>query len=325
MRRREFLWLVGGAAAWPVSASGQSAMPVIGFLGVSSPEAFSPRFNAFRKGLAEAGFVENRNVEIDYRWAHDADRLPALAADLVQRKVNVIATGGSPAPALAAKAATSTIPIVFATPGSDPIELGLVSAINRPSENVTGVGFVASTISSKQMELLHETIAEAAPVGLLVNSGNPNIANYITNVRAAADTFGRRLLIVRAPSKEDLDAALATLIEQRVAGLIAIPDVFFFRRRYHVVTWAARHAIPAIYASRDFPEADGLMSYGTDIDDAYRQEGVYVGHVLRGEKPADLPAQQAVRIELVINLQTAAALGLTIPLPLLARADEVIE
>jgi putative ABC transport system substrate-binding protein len=217
--RREFLGLIGGAAAWPVSASGQSPMPVIGFLGVSSPEAFSPRFNAFRKGLAEVGFVENRNVEIEYRWAHDAaDRLPALAADLVQRKVNVIATGGSPAPALAAKAATSTIPIVFATPGSDPIELGLVRAINRPSENVTGVGFVASTISSKQMELLHQTIAEDAPVGLLVNSGNPNIANYITNVQAAADAFGRRLLIVRASSKEDLDAALATLIEQRLQG-----------------------------------------------------------------------------------------------------------
>jgi putative ABC transport system substrate-binding protein len=325
MRRRTFIALLGGAAAWPPGARAQQpGLPVVGFLGVSSPDAFSPRVSAFRKGLAEAGFVENRNVEIEYRWAHDdAGRLPALAADLVRRNVTVIATAGGPAPALAAKAATTTIPIVFATPGSDPIELGLVSTINRPSGNLTGVGFIASTLSSKQVELLDETVAPGAAIGLLANPANPNIGYYIKNVQAAADALGRKLLVVRAGTNESLETALASLLE--AGGLIVIPDVFFFRRRYHLVTWAARHAIPAIYASRDFPEAGGLMSYGTSIDDAYRQEGVYVGRVLKGERPAELPVQQAVRIELVINQQTATALGITIPLPLFARADEVIE
>ena len=327
MRRREFVSLFGGAAAWPLAAHAQQpAMPVIGFLGLSSPDAFSARLAAFKNGLAEAGFSENRNVEVIYRWAHDeADILPRLAADLVNRNVNVIATTGGPAPAFAAKTATSSIPIVFATPGSDPIELGLVASMNRPGGNITGVGFLVSTISGKQLELLHETVPNAKSVGLLVNPANPNTQNYVRNVQIAADALGREVLVLHAATETELTQALETLAEQRVGAFIAVLDVFFFRQREQIVSWAARHAVPGMYASRDFPEIGGLMSYGGSLDDAHRQEGVYVGRVLKGEKPGDLPVQQAVKIELVLNLRTAKALGLTIPLPLSGRADEVIE
>jgi putative ABC transport system substrate-binding protein len=327
MRRREFITLLGGAAVWPLAARAQqTAMPVIGFLGLSSPDAFSGRLAAFKNGLAAAGFSENRNVEVIYRWAHDeADRLPRLAADLVNRNVNVIATTGGPASAFAAKTATSSIPIVFATPGSDPIELGLVASMNRPGGNITGVGFLVSTISGKQLELLHETVPNAKSVGLLVNPANPNTQNYVRNVQIAADALGREVLVLRAATETELTKALETLAEQRVGAFIAVLDVFFFRQREQIVSWAARHAVPGMYASRDFPEIGGLMSYGSSLDDAHRQEGVYVGRVLKGEKPGDLPVQQAVKIELVLNLRTAKALGLTIPLPLSGRADEVIE
>ncbi|MET0722811.1 MAG: ABC transporter substrate-binding protein [Tardiphaga sp.] len=328
MRRRDLLGLLCcTAAGWPAASRAQQlAMPVIGFLGLSSPGAFSPRLSAFRKGLAEAGFVENRNVAIEYRWADDdVSRLQELAADLVRRNVNVIATAGGPAPALAAKAATSTIPIVFATPGSDPIELGLVASMNRPEGNITGVGFLVSTVSGKQLEVLHEAAPNAMTVGLLVNPTNPNMSYYIKNVQDAAEVFGRKLLVVRAATEAELDTALATLADHRVGALLATPDVFFFRQRERIGSWAARKNVPGMYASREFPEAGGLMSYGTSIDDGYRQEGVYVGRVLKGEKPADLPVQQAVKIELVINLKTAKALGLDIPITLLGRADEVIE
>ena len=228
-------------------------MPVIGFLGLSSPDAFSARLAAFKNGLAEAGFSENRNVEVIYRWAHDeADRLPRLAADLVNRNVNVIATTGGPASAFAAKTATSSIPIVFATPGSDPIELGLVASMNRPGGNITGVGFLVSTISGKQLELLHETVPNAKSVGLLVNPANPNTQNYVRNVQIAADALGREVLVLRAATETELTKALETLAEQRVGAFIAVLDVFFFRQREQIVSWAARHAVPGMYASRDF-------------------------------------------------------------------------
>jgi putative ABC transport system substrate-binding protein len=327
VNRREVIFALASAGWWPLAARAQPAeVPVIGFLGVSSPDAFAPRLAAFHQGLAEAGFVAERNVKIEYRWAHDrAERLADLANDLVRSNVKVIATAGGPAPALAAKAATTTIPIVFATPGSDPIELGLVSSMNRPGGNITGVGFLVSTVSAKQFEVLHEAVPAADTVGLLVNPGNPNLSYYVKNVQAAADALGRRLVVARAANPAELDTALAGLADARVRAFIAIPDVFFFRERQRIVRWAAHRAIPGIYASREFPEAGGLMSYGTSIDDAYRQEGVYVGRILKGETPADLPVQQAVKIEFVINLKAAKALGLTIPLPLTGRADEVIE
>lgn len=327
MRRREFFGILVGASAAPVFAfAQQSGMPVIGFLGVTSREAFSPRLAAFHKGLAAGGFVENQNVRIEYRWANDvATQLPALAADLVSRNVNVIVTGGGPAPALAAKAATSTIPIVFATPGSDPIELGLVTSMSRPTGNITGVGFLVSTISGKQIEVMGEAVPNAKLLGLLVNPNNPNHSYYIKNVQEAADLLGRKVLVARATTEAELTAALANLAGQRVGAFIAIPDVFFFRRREQLVNWASLNSIPGIYGSRDFPEAGGLMSYGTSIDDGYRQEGLYVSRILKGDLPADLPVQQAVRVELVINLKAAKALGLSIPITLLGRADEMIE
>ena len=278
VNRRELLGTVSGAAvAWPLATLAQQRMPVIGFLGVSSPEAFRLRLSAFLQGLETGGFVASQNVRIEYRWANDNHaRLPALAAELVSLNVNVIATGGGPAPALAAKAATSTIPIVFATPGSDPIELGLVSSMNRPTGNITGVGFLVSTVSAKHLEVILEAVPDAAIVGLLVNPGNPNFAYYVKNVQDAANMLGRKIAIVRASTEPELEAALTTLADQRVGALIAIPDVFFFRRKDRLVGWASQHSVPTMYGSRDFPESGGLMSYGTSIDDGYRQEGVYV-------------------------------------------------
>jgi putative ABC transport system substrate-binding protein len=327
MKRREFLGLVAVASGAPASAfAQQSSLPVIGFLGVTSRDAFSPRLAAFHKGLAAGGFIENQNVRVEYRWANDvADQLAALAADLVARGVKVIATGGGPAPALAAQAATSTIPIVFATPGSDPIELGLVASMSRPTGNITGVGFLVSTVSGKQIELMGEAAPNAKLLGLLVNPNNPNNSYYVKNVQEAADLLGRQVLVARATNEAELTAALANLGDNRVGAFIVTPDVFFFRRKDQLVNWASLNFIPGIYGSRDFPEAGGLMSYGTSIDDGYRQEGLYVSRILKGDRPADLPVQQAVKVELVINLRAAKALGLSVPITLLGRADEVIE
>jgi putative ABC transport system substrate-binding protein len=327
MRRREFITLLGGAAAaWPLAAHGQqTAMPVIGFLGISSPHIFMPRLAAFRQGLNEMGYVEGQNTTIEYRWANDQpDRLAELAVDLVRRNVSVIATTGGTASVLAAKAATSAIPIVFAT-GTDPIELGLVTSFNRPGGNITGVSFLTITVVAKQFEVLHEIVPNAGVVGLLVNPTNATTADIIGKVQAAANALGQRLFVVNAAAERDLEATFATFVQQRVGALMVSPDVFFFGQRDRIVAFAARHAMPAIYASREFPAAGGLMSYGTDIDDAYRQEGVYVGRILKGEKPADLPVQQSVKVALVINFKTARTLGITIPLPLSGRADEVIE
>ena len=261
MKRRECLGVIGGAAAaWPLMAFAQQPVtPVIGFLGVTSPEAFGPRLSAFRKGLAAGGFVENQNVRIEYRWANDvASRLPELAADLVGRNVNVIATGGGSAPALAAKAATSTIPIIFATPGSDPIELGLVTSMNRPTGNITGVGFLVSTISAKQIEVMSEAVPNASVIGLLVNPHNPASSYYIKNVQEAADVLGRKVLVLRAATEIELAKALATLTDQRVGAFIAIPDVFFFRRKEQLVGWASRNSIPGMVWVPRFSRAEDL-------------------------------------------------------------------
>ncbi len=331
MKRRAFIALLGGTAAWPlvarphVARAQQAPLPVIGLLGISSRDTFASRLTAFHKGLGETGYVEHRNVAIDYRWADDQpDRLPALAADLIQRRVAVIATTGGTASALAAQAATSTVPIVFAT-AADPVDLGLVASFNRPGGNLTGVSFLISTVAPKQFEALHETVPNAGTIGVLVNPTNANAKFEIARVQAAADAVGRKLHIVHAANGSDLETAFATLLQQRVGAFMVAPDVFFFGQRNHIVSWAARHGVPGIYPSREFPEAGGLMSYGTSVDDAYRQEGVYVGRILKGEKPADLPVQQVVKVELVINLKTAKVIGVTIPLPLSGRADEVIE
>jgi putative tryptophan/tyrosine transport system substrate-binding protein len=326
MRRRELIVSLVGAAAWPLSMRAQQpVMPVIGFLSITSRDTFAPRMAAFRKGLAETGYVENRNVAIEYRWADDAvDGLPALANDLARLQVAVIATGGGAAPALAAKAATARIPVVFAM-GPDPVRLGLVASFNQPGGNVTGVTFLISDLGAKQLEFLHEMVPGAMRVGFLVNPDNPNAETEAAQAQAAAHALGKELLVVNASTEGELENAFATLGRQRVRAVIVSPNVFFFGRRDQIVALAVSHTMAAIYQSREFPEVGGLMSYGTSIDDAYWQAGIYVGHILKGEKPANLPVQQSTRVELVINLRTAKALGLTVPPTLLTRADEVIE
>jgi putative ABC transport system substrate-binding protein len=327
MKRREFITLLSGAAAaWPLAARGQqSAMPVVGYLGGLSPETFAPRLTAFRKGLAEMGYVEGRNIGIEYRWAEGQyERLPVLAADLVRRQVAVIAALGGDAPAHAAKTASATIPIVFAVT-ADPVRSGLVSGINRPGGNLTGVNFLLNLIATKLFEVLHETVPNAATIGFLINPSGPEGEAAIGEVRAAAQALGHELLVRNASNEPEIDAAFASLAQGRVGALLVGNDVFFYSRREQIVTLAARHAIPAIYNVREFAHAGGLMSYGTSVDDAQRLAGVYVGRILQGAKPADLPIQQAVKVELVLNLKTAKTLGLAFPLSLLGRADEVIE
>jgi putative tryptophan/tyrosine transport system substrate-binding protein len=327
MKRREFIALVGGAAAtWSFAARAQqSAMPVIGFLNSLSPGAFGPRLDAFRKGLAETGYVEGRNVAIEYRWAEGQyDRLPVLAADLVNRKVAVIAATGGDSPAFAAKAVTTTIPIVFAVT-ADPVKTGLVASLNRPGGNLTGVNFLLSMIVAKVFEMLHEMMPKAAAFGYLVNPTSPNAELEISDARVATVALGHKLVVVKASSEREIDAAFATLVKERVGAFLGGNDVFFYGRREQIVALAARHAMPAIFPVRAWAEAGGLMSYGTSVDDAQRQAGVYVGRILKGAKPADLPVIQSTKVELIINLKTAKALGLTFPLSLLGRADAVIE
>jgi putative ABC transport system substrate-binding protein len=340
MRRRAFITLVGGAAAWPLvprtvpasETSGQRgdsrvqpAMPVIGFLNAQSAHTLTYLVAAFRQGLNEMGYVEGRNVAIEYRWADGhGDRLPALAADLVQRQVAVIAsTGGDPA-ALAAKRATTTRPIVF-TIGGDPVALGLVASLNRPGRNMTGITQIAVLLDPKRLEALHELLPGISTVAVLRNPDNANAEFQVPALQAAARTMGLDVRFVTASTEPEIDAAFARLAEMRVGALMVASDPFFNSRRHQIVGVATRLAVPAIFHQREFALDGGLMSYGTSATDMYRLAAIYTARILKGEQPADLPVQQSTKVELVINLKTAKTLGLTIPLPLIGRADEVIE
>jgi putative ABC transport system substrate-binding protein len=327
LKRREFISFLGGAvAAWPVAAHAQqAAVPVIGFLHVASAVPFAHLIEDFRQGLKQTGYTEGQNVAIEFRWAEGRyDRLPALAADLVRRQVAVIVTVGGEPSALAAKAATKTIPIVINV-GSDPVKAGLVASLARPGGNITGLNILTAELASKRVGLLHDLIPSASVIALLVDPNFPPAEHDVREVDAAARVIGRTVLVLKASSESDIDAAFMTMLHARAGALVVGPDPFFNTRRALIVALAARHGIPAIYGFREFATAGGLMSYGTSLGDAYRQQGIYAGRILRGETPANLPVMQLTKFELVINLKTAKTLGLTIAPGVLAIADEVIE
>jgi len=327
MRRREFIWLFGGAAVlWPLAVYAQQRpLPVIGFLNVASPGPLRQQIAAFREGLKESGYVEGQNVAVEYRWAEGQyERLPELAADLVRQQVSVIFVGGGAPAELAVKAATTTIPIVFST-GGDPVRSGLVASLNQPSGNITGVYHFATGLEAKRLGLLHEMLPKATPIAVLINPNYADAENQLRDVQEAAARLGVQLVVVRANAESDFDAAFSTVVQQRSGALLVCASPFFNTRREQLVVLAARHALPTIYEWRDFAAAGGLMSYGTSLADAYRQAGVYAGRILKGAKPADLPIVQSTKFEFVINLPTAKALGLEVPPTLLATANEVIE
>jgi putative ABC transport system substrate-binding protein len=327
MRRRDFLAVLGGAAAWPLIAHAQqTAQPVIGFLGAESLDLYAGRLRAFHQGLRDTGFVEGRNVAFEYRWAEgEYSRFPALLADLVSRKVALIAAFAGTPPALAAKAATATIPILFVTSG-DPVAVGLVAGLNRPGSNVTGVTSLSVELGAKQLEVLTELVPTATVVALLVNPTNPtNADTLVRELQAAARIRGVELHVLHASTESDLDTVFETLPRLRAGALVIGADPFFNSRPQRLAALAARHAVPTMYPFREYAVAGGLVSYGDSITEPYGLVGAYAARILKGEKPADLPVQQSTKVELFINLKTANALGLTVPLPLLARAEEIIE
>src|SRR6266508_1064639 len=327
MKRRAFITLLGGAVAWPLAAHAQQPpMPVIGFLSNASPDLHSDRVRTFRQGLKNAGYVEGQNVEIDYRWAQGHnDRLPMLAAELVQRRVAVIVAAGGTPSALAARAATATIPIVFGV-AVDPVEVGLVASLNRPGGNLTGVTNLNAEIGPKRLELLHAVVPRATIIALLVNPTIPTIAEPLSrDLQAAASTLGLKLQVLHASTERDFDTVFATLVKLQAGALVIGPDTLFTARSKQLGALTVRHAMPTIFQYREFAAAGGLMSYGGSNAEYYRLIGVYTGKILKGEKPGDLPVQRSTKIEFIINLKTARALGLTLPLDLLGLADEVIE
>jgi putative ABC transport system substrate-binding protein len=328
MRRREFIGLVGGAVAWPVAARPQqSAMPVIGFLSSVSFESYAQRVAAFQEGLKDTGFVEGKNVQVECRSADGhMERLPALAADLVRKQVRVIVTIGGDTPAHAAKAATSTLPIVFAT-GSDALNNGLVTSLNRPEANLTGVTFSSSELGPKRLELLRDLLPRASQFAFLMGSAAmpADAERFVRDLVLAANNLGLQSVVLEADTEQKIDEAFESMVQRRVDALVVATDAFLISRRDQIIKLTERHALPAIYAYREHTQAGGLISYGTDVKEMYRRAGVYTGRILKGERAADLPVQQPTKFELLINLKTAKALGLTVPPSLLARADEVIE
>ena len=326
LRRREFITLLGSATAWPLAARAQQpAMPLVGFLNPTSPDPNVDLLRAFRQGLKETGYVEGENVAIEYRWAENQiDRMPALAAELVRKQVAVIATTGATVAASAAKAVTTTIPIVFLT-GADPVESGLVASLARPGGNLTGINLLTIDLTAKRLELLRDLVPAATRVAVLANPAGPAPEAMLRDVETAARAMGLQVQVLNAGTSQEINAAFASFVRERPDALFVGPDPFFVSRRVQLVHLASRHAVPAAYTQRDYAVAGGLMSYGSNLMDAFRQVGVYTGRILKGAKPADLPVLQPSKFELVINHQTARMLGLTVPDKLLATADEVIE